>query len=378
MRTVRLGRGGSEQDLHPDERRQRGSAARRTERSPSRSRLIPDGYQPPQGGFVFTGAINATLGDGESKTVEVEPGTHTVTESLDGRPFGISFRSSAPTATRPAISRRSRRRTRSTAGEHVTCVFTNQKRSIHHRQEGDQSVRARGSLLHRELRRGWVLALRRRAERLARNQGRQLLGFRDACSLGSRVRDLRQRRRAERIELPGDTIVTCTFVNAAAPDRVRSSSRRPPRLPATTPTSTSCSARRGSGSRTASKETFGDLAAGTYSVSEDTPEGWGLLPRPAPTREIPRRSSSRPAKRSHVPSRTRSAARSSSRSRRARTSPGSFTFTGDAAGSMATAVRLSSTASSPASTPRPRRELRAGSRPRSSVTTRSRPASRRR
>ena len=33
--------------------------------------LIPDGYQPPQGGFVFTGAINATLGDGESKTVEV-------------------------------------------------------------------------------------------------------------------------------------------------------------------------------------------------------------------------------------------------------------------------------------------------------------------
>ena len=76
--------------------------------------LIPDGYQPPQGGFVFTGAINATLGDGQSKTVEVEPGTHTVTESLDGAPvLGSRFRSSALTATRPAISGRSRRRTRS-------------------------------------------------------------------------------------------------------------------------------------------------------------------------------------------------------------------------------------------------------------------------
>ena len=49
--------------------------------------LLPDGYQPPQGGFVFSGAIDAILGDGESETVVVEPGTYSVTESLAGRAF---------------------------------------------------------------------------------------------------------------------------------------------------------------------------------------------------------------------------------------------------------------------------------------------------
>ena len=92
--------------------------------------LIPDGYQPPQGGFVFTGAISATLGDGGSKTVEVEPGTYSVTESLAGRPFWdlISIvcsddDSSGDLGTLSATYKVA-------AGEHVTCVFTNQKRSI--------------------------------------------------------------------------------------------------------------------------------------------------------------------------------------------------------------------------------------------------------
>ena len=36
--------------------------------------LIPDGYKPPQGGFVFRGAIQATLGDGQSASAKVDPG----------------------------------------------------------------------------------------------------------------------------------------------------------------------------------------------------------------------------------------------------------------------------------------------------------------
>ena len=35
--------------------------------------LLPDGYQPPQGGLVFSGAIDAILGDGESEPPSPSP-----------------------------------------------------------------------------------------------------------------------------------------------------------------------------------------------------------------------------------------------------------------------------------------------------------------
>jgi uncharacterized repeat protein (TIGR01451 family) len=92
--------------------------------------LDPDGYQPPQGGFVFSGAIQAVLGDGESADAVVDPGTYTVTESLDGRPFWDltslvcdDSNSSGDLATLTATYRVE-------AGETVRCVFTNTKRSL--------------------------------------------------------------------------------------------------------------------------------------------------------------------------------------------------------------------------------------------------------
>ena len=183
--------------------------------------LIPDGYQPPQGGFVFTGAINATLGDGQSKTVEVEPGTHTVTESLDGRPFWdlISIEcsdddSSGDLGTLSATYKVA-------AGEHVTCVFTNQKRSIiivkkvtnpsglegsfdftasydeagFSLSDGEQNVspeiKAGNYSVSESTPAGWVLESA-------------------TCDNGDDPSD---------IDLPAATIVTCTFVNAPVPER---------------------------------------------------------------------------------------------------------------------------------------------------------------
>ena len=183
--------------------------------------LIPDGYQPPQGGFVFTGAINATLGDGESKTVEVEPGTYSVTESLDGRPFWdlISIEcsdgdSSGDLGTLSATYKVA-------AGEHVTCVFTNQKRSIiivkkvtnpsglegsfdftasydeagFSLSDGEQNVspeiKAGNYSVSESTPAGWVLESA-------------------TCDNGDDPSD---------IDLPASTIVTCTFVNAPAPER---------------------------------------------------------------------------------------------------------------------------------------------------------------
>ena len=95
--------------------------------------LIPDGYQPPQGGFVFSGAIDAKLGDGESASKEVDPGTYTVTESLEGRGFwdlislvctedkGQDSSGDIPSLTATY---------KVEAGETVKCVFTNQKRGL--------------------------------------------------------------------------------------------------------------------------------------------------------------------------------------------------------------------------------------------------------
>ena len=92
--------------------------------------LDPDGYQPPQGGFPFSGAIQAVLGDGQTAQAEVDPGTYTVTESLAGRPFWDltslqcnDGNSSGDLATLTATYRVE-------AGETVRCVFTNTKRSL--------------------------------------------------------------------------------------------------------------------------------------------------------------------------------------------------------------------------------------------------------
>ena len=89
---------------------------------------IPDGYKPPLGPFVFTGAISTALGDGESAvSVQVDPGTYTVTEAF--RSFwdvGIVCDDSdslGDSATRTATYKVA-------SGETVRCVFTNTKRNL--------------------------------------------------------------------------------------------------------------------------------------------------------------------------------------------------------------------------------------------------------
>jgi len=92
--------------------------------------LLPDGYQPPQGGFVFTGEIEAVLGDGESAAKEVAPGTYQVTESLEGRPFWDLVSIECDDTDSSGDLGGLTATFEVEAGETVKCTFTNAKRGV--------------------------------------------------------------------------------------------------------------------------------------------------------------------------------------------------------------------------------------------------------
>ena len=242
---------------------------------------IPDGYQPPQGGFDFTGAITAVLNDGESATEEVEPGTHTVTEDLEGRPFWdlISIEcsdddSSGDLQTLTATYEVD-------PGEDVTCVFTNQKRSLLIIEKetnpegagGDQSFPFETSYGDFSLTEGEQNATPLPAGNYSVEEvvpaGWELESA--SCDNGDDPRE-------GPVELPADTVVRCTFVNAPVEEPE-------------TGTIIVEKVTNPAGDETAfefefgetdfelsdgEQEVFDGLEPGEYAVSENTPEGWDL------------------------------------------------------------------------------------------------------
>jgi uncharacterized repeat protein (TIGR01451 family) len=242
---------------------------------------IPEGYVPPQGGFDFTGAIVADLLDNQSETVEVDAGTYTVIENLDGRPFWdlISIEcddddSSGDLATKTATYEVD-------PGEDVTCVFTNQKRSLLIIEKETNPEGAGGnqqfafetsygdfSLLEGQDNRAPLPAGDYTVEEIVPD-GWELESA--SCTNGDDPRD-------GPVELPADEVVTCTFVNAPLeePDTgtiVVEKFTVPSGDETQFPFDLN-----GDGFTLADgqTETFDELEAGEYEVSEDTPAGWTL------------------------------------------------------------------------------------------------------
>jgi uncharacterized repeat protein (TIGR01451 family) len=240
---------------------------------------IPDGYVPPQGGFDFTGAIVADLLDDQSATVEVEPGTYTVTEVLDGRPFWdlISIEcsdddSSGDLGTRTATYEVG-------PGEDVTCVFTNQKRSLLIIRKQTDPAGAEQSFdftanydedgfsLSDGEQNGTPLPAGEYSVTEEETEGWELVSA--TCDNGDSPSS---------VTLPPDTVVTCTFVNRELPEPEPGTIVvEKVTVPAGDETEfpfefgdTDFSLADGE------SETFENLEPGEYSVTENTPEGWEL------------------------------------------------------------------------------------------------------
>ncbi|MCS7006481.1 MAG: DUF11 domain-containing protein [Gaiellaceae bacterium] len=253
---------------------------------------VPDGYRPPGGPFVFTGAIEARLGDGESASRRVAPGTYTVTEverafwdveivCNDGDSSGDNEQRTATYRVDP--------------GELVTCVFTNTKRSLIIVRKvtdpegaeqrfgfdpswGEDNFALADGEQHvsRPLRPGTY------SVRELPVEGWELESA--TCSNGDDPSE---------IELPASTVVTCTFRNVERkpePGTIIVKKRTNPagdetKFEFTFGPAGSSSEGEGevSGASSASfsladgeQEVLDGLEAGTYSVSEDVPEGWDL------------------------------------------------------------------------------------------------------
>jgi uncharacterized repeat protein (TIGR01451 family) len=238
---------------------------------------IPEGYVPPQGGFDFTGAIVADLLDNQSATVEVEAGTYTVTEDLDGRPFWdlISIECSDDDSSGDLDSKTATYEV--APGEDVTCVFTNQKRSlliIEKETDPDGAEQSfdftasydeDGFSLSDGEESGTPLPAGTYSVEEAETDGWELVSA--TCDNGDDPSE---------ITLPADSIVTCTFVNRELPEpgtivveKVTDPSGDETQFPFQFGEASFSLA-------DGESETFGDLEAGEYSVSENTPEGWEL------------------------------------------------------------------------------------------------------
>ncbi|HUG64693.1 MAG TPA: hypothetical protein VMK83_05695 [Gaiellaceae bacterium] len=241
---------------------------------------IPAGYVPPQGGFDFTGAIVAKLLDDQSETVEVEAGTYTVTEDLDGRPFWdlISITCDDGDSTGDLETKTATYEV--AAGEDVTCVFTNQKRSLLIVEKetnpegagGDQEFAFETSYGDFSLAEG-----DENGAPLPAGSYSVVETVPDGWVLESASCDNGDDPRLGPIELPADTVVRCTFVNARVEPEPGTIVVEKETLPAGDEQEfpfefgdTDFTLADGE------SRTFGDLDAGAYSVAEDTPEGWDL------------------------------------------------------------------------------------------------------
>lgn len=311
---------------------------------------VPDGYQPPGGPFVFTGAIEAELGDGESASRPVAPGEYTVSEE-ERRFWDVEIVCDDEDSTGDNDERTATYRV--DPGERVTCVFTNTKRSLivvkkvtdpedaEQRFEfepswGDGFTLADGEeQVSPPLRPGTYSVVELPVEGWELDSAE--------CSNGDDPR---------KIELPASTVVTCTFRNverrpepgtivvekrtvpAGDPTEFEftfgpagSSSEEDEELVAAAPTVFSL--------RDGEQEVFDGLDAGTYSVSELVPEGWYLTSAECDNESDP--SAIELSEGETVTCVFENTKRGTIVVEK-RTSPagaaGSFTFTGDAAGSI--------------------------------------------
>ena len=240
--------------------------------------LLPDGYQPPQGGFVFSGAIDAILGDGESESLVVEPGTYSVTESLAGRDFWdlVSIdcdddNSSGSLQTLTATYEVD-------PGETVKCTFTNVKRSlivvkkITDPQGATESFAFDASYDQD----GFTLTDGQQnvSEPLLPGPYSVTESVPEGWELESATCD--NGDEPDEIDLPASSTVTCTFTNRKLPETGTIVVEK-----VTDPSGDETEfdfefGQDGFTLADGESETFDELDAGTYSVSEDTPEGWEL------------------------------------------------------------------------------------------------------
>ena len=240
--------------------------------------LLPDGYQPPQGGFVFSGAIDAILGDGESESLVVEPGTHSVTESLAGRDFWdlVSIDcddndSSGSLQTLTATYEVD-------PGETVKCTFTNVKRSLIVVKKITDPQGATDSFAFDASydQDGFTLTDGQQnvSEPLLPGPYSVTESVPEGWELESATCD--NGNDPDEIDLPASSTVTCTFTNRKLPETGTIVVEK-----VTDPTGDETEfdfefGQDGFTLADGESETFDELDAGTYSVSEDTPEGWEL------------------------------------------------------------------------------------------------------
>ena len=246
MRTARLGRSRRDEDVHAHERRQRSvRRLRRTGRSSSRSRRTRTATSRRREGSTSRAPSSRTSTTARASRVEVEPGTYTVTENLDGRPFWdlISIACDDDDSTGDAPDAHGDLRGRSQARP-SSAPSSNEKRSFLVVQQGDEPAGTGGDQSFAfDTSYGDFSLIGGRGERHRPAPPGQLLDRGDhSRRLGARVGRLRQRRRAGGVDLPDDSTVICTFTNRLVPEPGRSSSRSR-RIPqATRPSSSSSSA----------------------------------------------------------------------------------------------------------------------------------------
>ena len=240
--------------------------------------LLPDGYKPPQGGFDFSGAITAKLGDGESASLDVDAGTYSITESLAGRPSWdlISIvcsdqDSSGDLATLTATYKVD-------AGETVKCTFTNQKRSLIIVKKVTNPTGLAGD---------FDFTASYDADGFTLSDGEQNVSpelLAGNYSVSEKTPDgwtsegsCTNGDDPSSIDLPASTVVTCTFVNTPTDDEHGTIIVKKVTDPATDETDFDFTlgelefALAGG-----EQETVDELEPGTYAVSERTREGWDL------------------------------------------------------------------------------------------------------
>ena len=238
----------------------------------------PDGYDPPQGGFVFSGDLDAVLNDGESASLEVEPGSYTVTENLETRPFWdltsivcTDSDSSGNLATLTATYVVA-------AGETVKCTFMNEKRGLIVVKKVTDPAGADESFAFTASydQDGFSLSDgdENVSEPLSSGQYSVSEDTPEGWELESATCD--NGDDPEDIDLPWDTVVTCTFVNRLLPEPGTIIVQKQ-----TNPAGDETEFEFEFGDGTfdladGEQEVLDDLEAGTYSVSENTPEGWDL------------------------------------------------------------------------------------------------------
>lgn len=295
---------------------------------------VPDGYRPQGGPFVFSGDIEASLEDGESASKSVRPGTYSVTEE-ERVWWDVDIVCDDDDSTGDDTSRTATYRV--DPGERVTCVFTNTKRS---RIVVYKVTDPEGAEQRFDFESSWgetfTLGDGGRHDSVLLPPGTYSITELpvEGWELESATCD--NGDDPSSIELQPSTIVTCTFRNAERQPEPGTIIVEKRTIPAGDPTEFDFTFGEGGFSLSHGEQRVIDgLDAGTYSVSESVPEGWDLTSAVCDDESDP---SAIELSEGETVTCVFTNTKRGTIVVEKRTSPagesGSFTFTGDAAGSI--------------------------------------------